>query len=71
MAVDLHGKKILIIEDHSEFGYHLRRMIKSLGSTDIDNVNNGSDLPLNNFEKLRAVPCSLTFIENRDGSGFK
>ncbi len=43
MPVDLRHKKILIIEDHSEFGYHLRRMIKSLGSTDIDNVNNGND----------------------------
>ncbi len=67
MAVDLRHKKVLIIEDHPEFGYHIRRMIKSLGATDIDVVNNGDDA----ISKISKTVYDIILCDYNLGDGKK
>ena len=43
MDVDLRNKKILLVDDFSEFRFSVKKMLQASGATNIDDVSNGED----------------------------
>ncbi len=67
MSLDLRRKKFLVIDDYLNFRQLMKRMLQSLGTTDIDEAYNGEAA----IDKIRKKPYDIILCDYNLGHGKK
>ncbi len=68
MAVNLTGKRILVIDDFPEMRSMMRKMSVAFGATDIDDVRNGEEaLKLLAINRYDIILCDYNLGDGKDG----
>ncbi|MBF0345057.1 MAG: response regulator [Nitrospirae bacterium] len=62
---ELIHKRVLIVDDYSEFRYSVKKMLQSFGMTDIDDVGDGDDA----IERMSLKPYDIVLCDYNLGEG--